>query len=133
MIFLVFKVSGFPHSTEQFIHEWALEPSHVWDEGNISPRGMHYKDSGFVLPLSNAESGSQAQALLVDFIESKGELFQTLLDLDAKVDLSIGVTLGEEGSAAPAPALEFPQSLLAEMGACGINMTITFFPATDEA
>lgn len=131
MIFLVIKVSGFPHSTEQFIHEWALEPSHVWDEGSISPRGMHYQDSGFVLPLSNAESGAQAQALLVDFIESKGELFQTLLDLDAKVDLNIGVTLGEEGSAAP--ALEFPQSLLAEMGACGINMTLTFFPATDEA
>jgi hypothetical protein len=126
MIFSFFRISGFDHAPDQLLHQWALEPSHVWDSGDISPRGQMYGDAGFTLPLPDAESWVQALPDLIDFIESKDGLFQELMDLGAQVELNIGMTVGVDAS-----SLEFPKSLIADLGLHGIGVNLTAFPATE--
>jgi hypothetical protein len=131
MIFHFFRISGFKHSPEHFIHEWALEPSGVWAEGELSPRGRPYKDSGFAIALPDADSWPEALPHLMDFIESRRDLFAALRDMNADVNLSIGVTVGSNESFAP--SLDFSNQLLTEIAACDINLTITGYPTSDES
>jgi len=130
MIFLLLKVGGLDHLPEHILNEWALEPSLIWQDGDISPNGEPYTDTGFNLTLPNHQSWVDAVAFLEGYLEDKSDMFHQLISFGADMELHVGTAI--EPGETVSPAMEFPRYLLEELVMREISLSVIAFDGEDK-
>ena len=132
MIFLLLKVAGLEYVPEHILNDWALEPSRLWQVGEVSPAtGQPHEDAGFNITLPNHEAWPDALAYLADFLDTKTEMFHELISLGANCELHVGVSV--DGDDTVAQPLEFPRGFMADLLEREIDLSVLAFPAEDKS
>lgn len=130
MVFIVIRISGNDFAVDDFLESRNLEVDAVWRKGDVTFRGRVMDDSGFNLSLPDAESWVQALPSVHSFLRAERELFRELLGQNVKMELDIGVTVGEEKSFAP--SLQFPADFLTDLVSAGVTLNVSAYPTSDE-
>lgn len=130
MNFMLLKIGGLENLPEHVLNEWSLEPSLIWQEGDQSPSGEPYSDTGFNLTFPDHEAWQDSLVHLQDFLEDKAEMFQELISLGADMELHVGVSIpaGETVT----PPVEFPRYLLEELVMREIGLSVIAFVHEDK-
>ena len=131
MIFLLLKVDGLEYVPEHILNDWALEPSRLWQAGDVSPTtGQPHEDAGFNLTLPNHESWPDALAFLADFLDTKTEMFHELISMGATMELHVGVSVDADEAAQP---LEIPRGFMADLLEREIDLSVLAFLAEEKS
>jgi hypothetical protein len=127
MIFLLLKVAGLEYVPEHVLNDWALEPSRLWQVGEMSPTpGQPHDDAGFNITLPNHEAWPDALAFLADFLDTKTEMFHELISLGATMELHVGVSVDADEAAQP---LEISRGFMADLMEREIDLSVLAFAA----
>ena len=129
MIFTLLRVSGLNWQPTEMVARFQIRDASVWRAGDARRRG-NYKDSGFSLSLPEHESWASAKTAIRDLLCAQKHALDAAAVLDLSVELSIGVTVGEENSYAP--TLDFEPELLAALHAARVALSVTAYPTSDE-
>ena len=130
MIFLLLKVAGLKYVPEHILNDWALEPSRLWNTGEVSPAtGEPHEDAGFNLTLPNHETWPDALAYLADFLDTKTEMFHELISLGATMELHVGISVDADEAAQP---LDIPRGFMADLLEREIDLSVLAFPAEEK-
>jgi len=127
MIFLLLKVAGLEYVPEHVLNDWALEPSRLWQVGEVSSTsGQPHEDAGFNITLPNHEAWPDALAFLADFLDTKTEMFHELISLGATMELHVGVSVDADEAAQP---LEISRGFMADLMEREIDLSVLAFAA----
>ena len=127
MIFLLLKVAGLEYVPEHVLNDWALEPSRLWQVGEVSSTsGQPHDDAGFNITLPNHEAWPDALAFLADFLDTKTEMFHELISLGATMELHVGVSVDADEAAQP---LEISRGFMADLMEREIDLSVLAFAA----
>jgi hypothetical protein len=125
MIFLLLKVGGLEYVPEHILNDWALEPSRLWQVGEVSPTtGQPHEDAGFNLTLPNHEAWPDALAYLRDLLDTRTEMFHELISMGATMELHVGVSVDADEAAQP---LEIPRGFMADLLEREIDLNLLAF------
>lgn len=130
MIFMLLKIAGLDHLPAPLLSNWALEPSLIWQEGDMSPNGEHYTDAGFNLTMPNHDAWQDALVYLQEFMEDKSEMFHELIGMGADMELHVGTDIPQGETVSP--PLEFPRYLLEELVMREISLSVIAFTGEDK-
>lgn len=125
MIYMLLKVASLDYIPEHLLNDWSLEPSRLWQAGDASPEGPPYPDCGFNLTLPDHAVWATAEEFLDDFLADRFEMFQELIGLGARMELTIGVSL-EQGESLSTP-LQFERALLAALAQNELQLNVVAF------
>ncbi len=127
MIFLLLKVAGLEYVPEHVLNDWALEPSRLWQVGEVSSTsGQPHEDAGFNITLPNHEAWPDALAFLADFLDTKTEMFHELISLGATMELHVGMSVDADEAAQP---LEISRGFMADLMEREIDLSVLAFAA----
>ena len=127
MIFLLLKVAGLEYVPEHVLNDWALEPSRLWQVGEVSSTsGQPHDDAGFNITLPNHEAWPDALAFLADFLDTKTEMFHELISLGATMELHVGMSVDADEAAQP---LEISRGFMADLMEREIDLSVLAFAA----
>ena len=127
MIFLLLKVAGLEYVPEHVLNDWALEPSRLWQVGEVSSTsGQPHDDAGFNITLPNHEAWPDALAFLADFLDTKTEMFHELISLGATMELHVGMSVDADEAAQP---LEISRGFMADLIEREIDLSVLAFAA----
>ncbi len=130
MVYVVLRIASRDLPVDDYLHRSRLEVTNIWRNGEASRNGRVNESSGFNLSFPDEPSWSKSLAAVRGHLQSEAVLLRDLRDVNAEMELDIGVTVGEEQSYAP--SLEFPSEFLADLASLGISLTVSAYPTNDE-
>lgn len=130
MVCVVLRIGARDLQIDDYLHRSQLEVTNIWRNGEASRNGRVNESSGFNLSFPEESSWAESLAAVSAHLRSEASLLRELRDVNAEVELDIGVTVGEEQSYAP--SLGFPSEFLADLASLGISLTVSAYPTNDE-
>lgn len=127
----ILVVEGDEEALDAFLSDLALVPESRWKKGEKWRRGIPHTRSGFSVTLADAATPRELIEITRGWLGRcrNGEAIFKKKGLLA--ELSLGFTVGD--SKQFVAGIEFSAADLETMGACGISLSITAYPTSDEA
>jgi hypothetical protein len=124
-------VQGEESALKALVKEFPLTYDSQWSKGDLRRNGKVCRSSGFVTTIANAENSRELVIYIRDFLEKckKQKIIFSQFTLCAQ--LSVGLTVGD--SKQFIAGVEFSSVDLQLLSECGITLSITAYPTSDEA
>jgi len=125
------RVEGADSSLEALIKALSLARDVQWNKGDKRRNGSVHTSSGFHAVVADAGNPKELTSLVGAFLarcKEKGIVFPSL---NLSAELAVGFTVGD--SVQFVAGLEFSPSELLTFGECGITLSVTAYPTSDEA
>jgi len=125
------RVSGTDAALDTLKKTLSLECDTQWSKGDISRNGRKQESSGFNSTIADAENPGELLRLIRIFLvqcKDKGIVFSKL---NLEAELAIGFSVGD--SKQFFAGVEFAPSELLSYVECGITLSVTAYPTSDEA
>ena len=125
------RVEGNVNELESVKSKLCLACDAQWHKGDIRRNGATYEYSGFSATIADTETPKELIILIVNFLAQCKENNIQFQDLNLSAVLSVGFTVGD--SKQFVACIEFSPAELLACSECGISLSITAYPASDEA
>ena len=127
MLAVVWCVEGARFDVEEFIARFGLAPDVIWREGEHTRRGRPYATSGLSLSIDTAETMDGILQDILRFVRTEQPMLEAARTAQLSSVIDIGFTVGDDDHFTR--TLRVPPELLAELGASGISLEVSAYPA----
>jgi hypothetical protein len=108
-----------------------VQPTSQWKKGDRRHHGKVHAASGFSVTVADAASPGELERVIQTFLEQRRDLGISFSQETLAAELSIGFTVGD--SEQYVAGLDLSPGYLAVLADCGITLSITAYPTSDEA
>jgi len=124
-------VEGNANALESIKSQLCLSVDAQWNKGDIRRNGVADEFSGFSATIADTETPKELTVLIGNFLAQCKENNVQFQNLNLSAVLSVGFTVGD--SEQFVACIEFSPTELLACSECGISLSITAYPASDEA
>ena len=125
------RVEGADDSLESLKSAISLSIDTEWKKGDKRRNGVSHELSGFSATVADAKNPSELIRIVRAFLAQWKERSIVISSRGLEAELSLGITVGD--SEQFVASIELSPSELVELGGCGIALSITAYPTSDEA
>ncbi len=125
------RAEGDVNALESIKSKLCLSFDAQWHKGDIRRNGVAHKLSGFSATIADTETPRELIVLIGDFLAQCKENNIQFQNLNLSAVLSVGFTVGAPEQFVA--CIEFSPAELLACSECGISLSITAYPASDEA
>ncbi|MFN8913608.1 MAG: hypothetical protein ACK5Y1_04915 [Betaproteobacteria bacterium] len=125
------RVEGADEALQAVRNALGLAPDSMWKQGEPKRRGGFFSSSGLSATIADAKNPREMVVAIREFIaECKARSF-AFSGSGLSAELSVGVTVGDAEQFVA--CVDFSASDLLSLGALGIELSISAYPASDQA
>jgi len=125
------RVEGTDSALESLKKALCLECDTQWKKGDKRRNGRAHTLSGFNATVANARNPGELEGLIRSFLAQCKNNNIVFPSLDLSAELAVGFTVGD--SEQFVAGVEFAPSELLLCAECGITLSVTAYPTSDEA
>ena len=131
MNLVTFSVTGTDEALLSIQQGLTLAIDSTWRKGDVRRSGAQWEVAGFSATIVDAVTPAELEKGLRDFLTQCGAHRVIFALPEIEANLSIGVTVGD--SQQFIASIDLSPELLSAMAACGVSVSFTAYPTSDEA